>query len=98
MRQSDADHARVGLEAGALGPAEYFARGLAVGTSIFGGGRQGSQLVTDRCTISRHECNDMNRRHQFTILLLDLVWIALAFFFAYALRYHRLDFGIETEV
>jgi len=40
----------------------------------------------------------MNRRHQFTILLLDLVWIALAFFFAYALRYHRLDFGIETEV
>jgi lipopolysaccharide/colanic/teichoic acid biosynthesis glycosyltransferase len=40
----------------------------------------------------------MTKRYRLSILLLDLAWIALSFFFAYALRYHRLDFGLESEV
>src|SRR5271169_6295234 len=40
----------------------------------------------------------MNRRYQFTILVLDLIWIVMAFFFAYALRYHRLGLGSESAI
>ena len=40
----------------------------------------------------------MTQKYRFSILMLDLAWVVLAFFFAYALRYHRLDFGRESEV
>src|ERR1700730_2284114 len=40
----------------------------------------------------------MTQRYRSIILVLDLLWIALAFFFAYAFRYHRLGFGLESEV
>lgn len=39
----------------------------------------------------------MTRRYRFTILILDLVWIVFAFFFAYALRYHHISFSMESE-
>src|SRR5580704_12698477 len=39
----------------------------------------------------------MSRRYRLAILLLDLIWIVTAFFFAYALRYHRINFGLESE-
>jgi lipopolysaccharide/colanic/teichoic acid biosynthesis glycosyltransferase len=39
----------------------------------------------------------MTRRYRLIILVLDLLWIVLAFFFAYAFRYHRLGFGLESE-
>jgi lipopolysaccharide/colanic/teichoic acid biosynthesis glycosyltransferase len=38
----------------------------------------------------------MNQRIRQTILLCDLLWIATAFTFAYALRYQYLGFGIES--
>jgi len=40
----------------------------------------------------------MAQKYRFTILMLDLVWIVLAFFLAYALRYHRLDFSLESAL
>lgn len=39
----------------------------------------------------------MTRRYRLTILLLDLIWVVVAFFFAYALRYQTLSFSIEQE-
>jgi lipopolysaccharide/colanic/teichoic acid biosynthesis glycosyltransferase len=40
----------------------------------------------------------MSRRYRLSILLLDLAWIVTAFFLAYALRYHRFNFGLESEI
>jgi lipopolysaccharide/colanic/teichoic acid biosynthesis glycosyltransferase len=40
----------------------------------------------------------MTRRYRFTILLFDLLWIVAAFYLAYALRYHRLDMGFESDI
>jgi lipopolysaccharide/colanic/teichoic acid biosynthesis glycosyltransferase len=39
----------------------------------------------------------MTRKYRFTILIFDLAWIVVAFFFAYALRYHRLSLSLESE-
>src|SRR5580700_684644 len=39
----------------------------------------------------------MTRKYRFSILLLDLVWIALAFLLAYFLRYHYFDLGLESN-
>jgi lipopolysaccharide/colanic/teichoic acid biosynthesis glycosyltransferase len=39
----------------------------------------------------------MTRKYRFSILILDLVWIVLAFLLAYFLRYRYFDLGLESN-